>query len=280
MEDPKTGRNERLRARLHEIIFEADTKEGKYFDIALLVAIVLSVVVVLLESVQSYFERYTDLFWALEWFFTFIFTIEYFLRLYSVKSSFKYAKSFFGIIDLISILPTYISIFFGGTQVFMVIRIFRLIRVFRILKLTHLLIQGRLIIESLKASKEKIFVFLFVVILATFSFGAIMYFVEGVKNPGFDSIPRSIYWCIVTLTTVGYGDISPVTPLGQFLASLLMILGYSIIAVPTGIVTANMVNIFKRESDFNTQVCPNCAREGHDLDASFCKYCGEELNPK
>jgi voltage-gated potassium channel len=266
-----------IRNRLHEIIFETDTRAGRIFDIVLLIAIVFSVMVVVLESVVSIHNSYFVLFYVFEWTFTVLFTIEYLLRLYCVTSKLKYAKSFFGIIDLLSILPTYISLFFGGAQALMVIRILRLLRIFRILKLPKLLNQGRVILDSLKASREKIFVFIFTVLLITLVFGAVMHLVEGGTNPGFNNIPRSIYWCIVTMTTVGYGDISPQTPLGQFLASVLMIFGYAIIAVPTGIVTAEMVKRVRHPAHVSGQVCQNCAREGHDHDAGYCKFCGEKL---
>lgn len=262
---------------LHEVIFETDTRAGRQFDIALLFAIGLSVLIVILESVQTLHDLYFDFFYVVEWLFTILFSIEYFLRLYCVKKPFRYAISFLGLIDLLSILPTYLSLLVGGAQALMVIRILRLLRLFRILKLPKFLSQSQIIIESLKASKEKISVFVLVILLLTFVFGAIMYFVEGRTNPGFDNIPRSIYWCVVTLTTVGYGDISPITPIGQFLSSLLMIFGYAIIAVPTGIVTAEMVKKVYHPAHISGQVCRNCNNEGHDHDAIFCKYCGEKL---
>jgi voltage-gated potassium channel len=263
--------------RLHEIIFESDTRAGRLFDILLLLAIVLSVIVVLLESVHSVHDYSPIFFVSVEWFFTILFSLEYILRLVCIKKPIKYVLSFFGIIDLLSILPTYLSLFVGGAQALMVIRILRLLRIFRIFKLPKFLTQGQMILESLKASKEKIYVFIFSVLLLTFVFGAIMYFIEGKSNPGFDNIPRSIYWCIVTMTTVGYGDISPQTPLGQFLASVLMIFGYAIIAVPTGIVTAEMIKKFRHPSHISGQVCRSCNREGHDHDAEYCKYCGDKL---
>lgn len=264
-----------LRDRLFTIIFEADTPAGKIFDVSLLVAILLSVLVVMLESVKTFPDWVHDLFVALEWIFTIFFTIEYLLRLYTVRNRLKYASSFFGIIDLVSILPTYLSFFLGGAQSLMVIRILRLLRVFRIFKLTGLMDQGNHIAAALKASRYKISIFLYVVVLVTFVFGSVMYFVEGGVNERFDSIPRSIYWCIVTITTVGYGDISPVTAAGQFLASLLMIIGYSIIAVPTGIITSEIMR--KSPDIITTQVCPHCTREGHDKDAVYCKFCGGHL---
>lgn len=277
MEKPNRNGYSRLREQIFTIIFEADTKAGKRFDVFLLGAIVLSVLVVMLESVKTFSERDHQIFVYLEWFFTSIFTVEYALRLYSVKNRRRYALSFFGIIDLLSILPTYLSLLLGGAQSLMVIRILRLLRVFRIFKLAHLITQSHVLIRALRASREKISIFLFVVLLLTFVFGSLMYFVEGGVNEKFDSIPRSIYWCIVTITTVGYGDISPVTPLGQALAAVLMVTGYAIIAVPTGIVTSEMVKKVTRQN-VTTQVCPSCAREGHDVNAVFCKFCGSRLN--
>ncbi len=271
-------RSTSLREQLHEIIFEADTRAGKLFDVLLLIAILISVMVVILESVNSLSARFFSQFYAIEWFFTLLFSVEYLLRLYCVKRPLKYASSFFGVIDLLSILPTYLSLFIGGMQALMVIRMLRLLRVFRIFKLTGLLNQGQVIMESLRASKAKISVFVFAVLLLTFVFGSVMYFVEGSVNAGFDNIPRSIYWCIVTMTTVGYGDIAPQTSIGQFLASILMIFGYAIIAVPTGIVTAEMVKKARHPVHISTQVCRNCSAEGHDPDAVYCKYCGEKLN--
>lgn len=271
------GTSHPFRERLFTIIFEADTPAGKLFDVFLLAAIVLSVLTVMLESVKTFSETYHSFFVALEWVFTGIFTIEYILRLYCVKNQLKYATSFFGIIDFLSVLPTYLSLILGGAQSLMIIRVLRLLRIFRIFKLTSLINQGNLIIYALRASRFKISIFLYAVILVTVVFGSVMYFVEGSVNHRFDSIPRSIYWCIVTITTVGYGDISPVTAIGQFLASMLMIIGYSIIAVPTGIITSEMVKKVNPRN-VSTQVCPNCTKEGHDSDAEFCKFCGERLN--
>jgi voltage-gated potassium channel len=210
----------------------------------------------------------------LEWFFTLIFTIEYILRLVSVGRPFKYATSFFGIIDLFAFLPTYFSLLFPGSQYFLVIRILRLLRIFRILKLVQFLREARLLLKALRSSSRKVAVFLFTVLLLVVIFGSLMYVIEGEEN-GFTSIPMSIYWAIVTLTTVGYGDISPQTGIGQTLASIIMILGYSIIAVPTGIMTVEMAQTFRTST--STQVCPQCSAEGHDENARFCKLCGARL---
>lgn len=270
-------KDDSLRERLHEIIFEADTRAGRLFDLVLLGLIILSVIVVILETIPALHSRYFVWFYTLEWLFTIIFTIEYALRLYVVQSPFKYVKSPLGLIDLLSILPTYLSIFVAGSQALLVIRILRLLRVFRILRMGQFLWAGQIISKALRASRHKIAVFMFFVFQLVVIVGAVMYFVEGPSNPGFASIPKSIYWAVVTLTTVGFGDITPQTALGQFLASLVMIMGYAIIAVPTGIVSAELVRSNPKQRT-NTQVCRNCSRDGHDDDATFCKYCGWELN--
>lgn len=267
------------RDKIHEIIFEADTPAGKWFDILLLLLIIASVVVVTLETVDSLSVKYGQLFLLLEWVFTIFFTIEYFLRIYAVRSPSKYIFSFYGVIDLLAILPLYLTFFFVGSKHFIIIRVMRLLRVFRIFKLGSFLDHGNVIINSLRASRAKITVFMYFVTLAVIVFGAVMYMVEGGSNEGFDSIPRSIYWAIVTLTTVGYGDISPSTPLGQFIAACIMILGYAVIAVPTGIISAEMVKSTKSEDHVSGQSCRNCGHEGHDYNASHCKFCGAQLNP-
>lgn len=264
------------REKLHEIIFEADTPVGKAFDIALLVLIVFSILLVMLESIDSFTAKYGDWLLMLEWILTIVFTAEYILRLYSVYHPWKYARSFFGIIDLLAILPTYIAFFFGGAQAFLVIRALRLMRIFRVLKLGHFLSEGQYIASALRASLTKITVFLFFISILVTILGAIMYLIEGGTNDGFSNIPKSIYWAIVTLTTVGYGDITPVTAVGQFLSGIVMILGYAIIAVPTGIVTGELIR--KARENNNSQACRYCGHEGHDDDAVYCKYCGNVLN--
>jgi len=269
----------KLKDRLHEIIFEADTPEGKLFDILLLIFILGSIVVVMLESVEPISDKYLGLFVVLEWIFTIFFTIEYIIRLYITRKPIKYATSFFGVIDLLSILPAYLNFFFPGLHYFVVIRSLRLLRVFRIFKLFHFMKGGVEIMRGLKDSRQKITVFLFFILIVVTIMGSVLYIVEGNSNSGFSSIPRSIYWAIVTLTTVGYGDIAPVTEFGQFLAACIMILGYAVIAVPTGIVTAQFVKGPTTSDEVSTQVCRHCAREGHEPDAEFCKYCGEQLNP-
>jgi voltage-gated potassium channel len=267
-----------FREKIHEVIFESDTKHGKIFDILLLIFILASVIVVMLETVPAN-QKYHDLFIILEWGFTIFFTIEYFLRLYCVYKPLKYAGSFFGIIDLLAILPTYISIFFVSSHYLTVIRGLRLLRVFRIFKMVSFMKQGKVISDSLKASRPKIAVFLFAILVLVTIMGSIMYVIEGHNNEGFDSIPRSIYWAIVTMTTVGYGDITPVTSLGQVTAALIMIMGYSIIAVPTGIISAEIAKKSGITKDqVSNQACRYCSKEGHDVDAVHCKFCGEILN--
>jgi voltage-gated potassium channel len=267
-----------LSERTHEIIFEADTSWGKVFDVGLLIAILLSVAVVSLESVEALQADYGQIFFALEWFFTVLFTIEYLLRIYSVKQSWRYILSFYGMVDLLSILPTYLSLFVAGTQYLITIRALRLLRVFRIFKLANYLIESYVLMQAMRASRVKISVFLGTVLIAVVFLGSAMYLVEGEAESGFTSIPRSIYWAIVTITTVGYGDIAPATPLGQFLSAIIMIMGYGVIAVPTGIVSIELANAHeKMRRKLNTTACPNCARSGHDNDATFCKYCGEAL---
>lgn len=260
------------RTKLHEIIFEADTPEGKTFDIALLIFIVLSVIAVLLDSVISINIRYGYFLMLAEWLFTIIFTVEYILRIISTKRASKYIFSFYGIIDLLAILPTYLSLILAGSQFLIVIRIVRLLRVFRVLKLARFVKASNLLVIAVKQSRYKIIVFLEVVFTLVIIMGSLMYLIEGPEN-GFTNIPKSIYWAIVTLTTVGYGDIAPQTFIGQTLASFIMITGYAIIAVPTGIITVEMAKV----QNLNTLVCQNCNKTGHDDNAGFCKYCGEKL---
>lgn len=262
-----------LKNRIHEIIFEADDSAGKAFDLILIVCIIISVVTVMLDSVASLRADYGTIFFVIEWTFTILFTIEYILRLYCVGKPWKYAFSFFGMVDLLSILPTYLSLFFPGTQYLLVIRTLRTIRIWRILKLAQYLHEWDYIRAALAASLRKIVVFLVVVITLVSILGSLMYMIES-SDGGFSSIPRSIYWAIVTVTTVGYGDIAPQTNLGQLLAAFAMIIGYAIIAVPTGIVT---VELGRARGNISTQVCPECAREGHDSNARYCKYCGSKL---
>jgi voltage-gated potassium channel len=266
----------RWRSHLYETIFEADTPSGKLFDISLLILIILSTVIVMLETVSEIPFRYNRFFYIMEWAFTGIFTLEYILRILAVERKRKYIFSFLGIIDLLSILPTYLALMVSGAQVFLVIRTIRLLRIFRILKLAQFIGAGNTLRNALFASRHKIGVFLLTVVMTVIISGTIMYLVEG-REHGFTSIPKSIYWAIVTMTTVGYGDIAPQTFLGQTIASLIMILGYGIIAVPTGIVSSELIQIKSKEK-LTTQVCPQCMQDGHDSDAIYCKFCSSRLN--
>jgi voltage-gated potassium channel len=262
------------RDKLHEIIFEAETPAGKAFDVALLLAIVLSVVAVLLESVAEIREQYGAVLRAVEWFFTILFTIEYVLRLICVGRPMRYAASFFGLVDFMAIVPTYLSVLLPGAQSLLVIRAIRLLRVFRVMKLVHFVGEASMLGAALRASTRKIVIFLITVLTLVLIVGALMYLIEGEEH-GFSNIPASIYWAIVTMTTVGYGDIAPATVLGRFLASIVMIMGYGIIAVPTGIVTVELASARKRP--LSTRACPECMGEGHDGDAVHCKHCGAAL---
>ena len=263
------------RKKLHDTIYESNTPAGKAFDIALLFLIVISIIVVMLDSIDVYHIKYGRIFYILEWTFTILFTLEYILRLVSINRPWKYVFSFLGIIDLLSIIPTYLSIFFVGAQSLLVLRALRLLRIFRIFKLTHFLTEMAFLKTAMQGSLKKIFIFMLVVLSLVIILGSIMYLVEEGEN-GFHNIPESIYWAIVTITTVGYGDISPVTPLGKFIASCIMFIGYGIIAVPTGIVTTEMA-LSVRARKQGHEVCRSCGREGHDLDAIYCKFCGEML---
>ncbi len=266
------------RERLRVIIFRTDTKEGLLFDGVLFVLIVASVIVVILETVAHFHDRFWWFFFILEWVFTIIFTIEYILRLYVARYPLRYALSFFGLVDLISILPTYLSLFHSGPQHLLIIRILRLMRVFRVFKLGHFVTEGSVVVSALRASRTKIFVFLTFVLLVALVIGAMLYMVEGGTNPAFSSIPKGIYWAIVTLTTVGYGDITPITPLGQFLAAAVMILGYGIIAVPTGIVTAEISSRVMNLREFKYQRCASCGTTEHYRSARYCHHCGHPLS--
>ncbi len=266
----------RFRQKLYDIIFEADTPAGKAFDIILLILIIISILAVMLESVPLLEEKYAAIFRIIEWVITFFFTLEYLLRIWVVQKPSRYIFSFYGIIDLLAVLPSYIGLFIGGAHGLMIIRALRLLRIFRLFKLSRYISEGDTLIRALKASRAKISVFLLTVLTLVIILGTLMYMVEGEEN-GFTSIPKGIYWAIVTLTTVGYGDIAPATNLGQFIASLVMILGYGIIAVPTGIVTVEYSRA-RQAKAVTTQVCPHCLREGHDADAVYCKYCGGKLN--
>ena len=264
--------------RLHEIIYEADTRAGKLFDVVLFIAIIASIILVMLESVKSFDTKYHNFLNISEWIITILFSIEYIARIITVKKPLKYIFSFYGIIDLLSTIPKYLSFFLVGSHSLVALRALRLMRIFRILKLARYIGESTNFVRALKMSRAKIAVFLsFVLILCTI-LGTIMYLVESGEGSGFNSIPRSVYWAIVTLTTVGYGDIAPITPLGQFIASIIMIMGYGIIAIPTGIVSSEMTKTNKRTVQTNTQSCPNCLAEKHRDQAEYCYNCGELLN--
>jgi len=263
------------RFKLHEVIYESNTPAGKAFDVGLLIAIFTSIIVVMLYSVVSIHVKYGNLFNTLEWIFTALFTLEYILRLVSIRKPILFVFSPLGIIDLVALLPSYLSIFVVGAQSLLVFRALRLLRVFRIFKLGQFLTEINFLTHALKGSLRKISIFLLTVLTITVILGSIMYLVEKKEN-GFTNIPESIYWAIVTITTVGYGDISPITPIGKFVASVVMLIGYAIIAVPTGIITHDIA-IAARQKKELPEVCPNCGREGHDGDALFCKFCGSSL---
>ena len=272
---PPFGKQNNWRERLHGIIYESNTLAGKLFDVSLLVLIFASILVVILDSVQVWRESHGQLFTTLEWVFTIVFTIEYILRLISIRTPSKYIFSFLGIVDLLAIIPSYLSFFFIGAESLLVFRALRLLRVFRIFKLSRFISEMRFLGVAMKGSLRKISIFMMIVLMLVIILGSIMYLVEEGQN-GFTSIPESIYWAIVTITTVGYGDITPATTMGKFVASLIMLIGYAIIAVPTGIVTTEMA-LVARNRDQNHEVCPRCGKEGHDADAKYCKACGEKL---
>ena len=262
-----------LKEQIKIIIFGTDTKMGKLFDVVLIITIILSIITVLLDSVVEYNQQYGHIFNIAEWTFTIMFTVEYILRIYSIRRSFSYIFSFFGVIDFLAIIPSYLSLFLSGTEVFAVIRVLRVLRIFRVLKLVQFMGEADLLMKAMIASRRKIFIWLFFVMNIVIVLGSVIYLVEGGKA-GFDSIPRSIYWAIVTLTTVGYGDVVPQTSLGQAIAAFIMILGYSIIAVPTGIVTSEITFSAKSTKE---QRCVVCGKEGLNEDAKFCSNCASKL---
>ena len=263
------------KAKLHEVIYESATRAGKLFDIILLVLIISSIVVVMLDSDAAWHQTHGDFFRRLEWAFTVLFTIEYILRLICIKRPLSYVFSFLGLIDLLAIIPGYLSLFIAGSQSLLVLRALRLLRIFRIFKLTHYLSEMQFLLGAVKGSMKKISIFMLVVLTLVIIMGSVMYLIEGGRN-GFHSIAESIYWAIVTITTVGYGDISPTTGLGKFVASVIMLMGYAIIAVPTGIVTTEMAIAMRKKEHLN-QACKGCGREGHETNAIYCKFCGEKL---
>lgn len=263
--------------KLHEIIYEADTPSGKWFDIILLFLILASIAVVMLESVSEIGNNYAYELDLAEWIITILFTLEYFARIVVIKKPKEYIFSFYGVIDFLSTIPKYLSLFFIGSHALIALRALRLLRVFRILKLARFIGEGNELANALKASRAKISVFLLAIFMLCIVLGTLMYMIEGGSGGGFTSIPRSVYWAIVTLTTVGYGDIAPVTPFGQFIASIIMILGYAVIAVPTGIVSSEMTKD-RKKVHLNTQSCTQCSASNHRDDADFCYECGHEIN--
>lgn len=267
--------NDELKQKIYSIVFESDTPKGKLFDIVLIGSITLSVLLVILESMHIFPHSAYLVLRVLEYLLTLFFTFEYLARIYCLKEPRKYIFSFFGIVDLLATLPAYLGFVFHDSHYLLVIRAFRLIRVFRIFKLFLFINEGNLLLRSLWISAPKIFIFFFFVLILVTSMGTVMYMIEGTQ-PGsdFNNIPNSIYWAIVTMTTVGYGDITPETPLGRFLSAVIMLIGYTIIAVPTGIVSATMVSEHKKQEK---RKCPRCQRDGHDFEAMYCKYCGAKL---
>ncbi len=266
--------NKEYKLVLHRVIFGTDTPAGKRFDLFLIFAIVLSVFLLMLESVDSLSPSIKDYIMIGEWIFTVLFTIEYLVRIYCSPKRLAYVTSFYGLVDLISVIPTYIALLIPGANVLLIVRIMRFLRIFRVLKLVRYLSEANILVRSTMLARRKIMVFFLTVLVLATIFGALMYLLEGPEN-GFTSIPTSIYWTIVTLTTVGYGDITPQTPLGQFVAALSMLLGYSILAVPTGIFTAELTQELQRER--LAKLCSSCSKGKHDRDAQFCKYCGNFL---
>lgn len=263
-----------LRERLFIIVFEADTRAGRQFDQMLLYAILLSLVVVMLDSVQSISSRHAALFAGLEWLFTGMFTLEYLVRIYCAKRRWRYALSFYGLVDLLAILPTYLALFRPELNALLAVRVLRMLRVFRVFKLNQYLSEVTMLAGALSASRRKIFVFLCVVLMVVMVMGTIMYVVEGPEN-GFTSIPVSIYWAVTTMTTVGFGDIAPKTDLGRLISSIMMLMGWGTLAVPTGIVTSEMA--FHRGKTFTTRVCGECMTEGLGAEDNFCRHCGTRL---
>lgn len=266
-----------LRTKIYAIIFGSNTQAGKTFDVILLWMIILSVTVVVLESVSTFRDTYHKAFISAEWFFTILFTMEYLLRIFSTPRPWKYITSFYGIIDLLAILPTYLGLIFDQTTFLLTIRALRLLRMFRVLKLGRYIKEAAVLIRALQLSIHKIIVFFGAVLALVLILGSILYLIEGEEN-GFTSIPQSIYWAIVTITTVGYGDIAPATVLGKILASIAMLTGYSIIAVPTGIITVEIGKAAKSGQNKQRVSCPNCGHTPHDNDAHYCKICGSPIS--
>lgn len=263
-----------LRQKLYDVIFGTESKAGRRFDVVLIGAILISVGAVMLESVEAVSALYGRELIGIEWFFTVVFTIEYGLRIYSSPNRWAYLRSFYGIVDLLSIVPTYLSFFFPGARSLLVIRLLRVLRIFRVLKLSRYMGESNILLRSMTMARRKIAIFFASILVLATIIGSLMFLIEGPEN-GFTSIPISIYWTVVTVTTVGYGDIIPATPFGKALATMAMLIGYSIIAVPTGIVTAELATEMQRER--NTRVCPNCGHAGHERDARYCRFCSAEF---
>lgn len=269
---PEVAETLTRKAKIHQVIFEADTPLGKFFDVALFITILASILTVSLETVDSVNQSYHDLLRTIEWGITLLFTLEYGLRLYSTQQTKKYALSFYGVVDLLAILPTYLSLVYAGAQSLLVIRALRLLRIFRVLKLGRYIREANILAQAIAQSRTRIVIFLFAITVLGFISGAFMYLIEGSAN-GFTSIPQSVYWSLTTITGTGYGDTVPITPAGKMLAVFIMVLGYSLIIVPTGILSSELI----RMSDLNTRSCQSCSKEGHDANAKHCKYCGEKL---
>lgn len=263
-----------LKHKMHEVIFGTEKGPGRNFDIAVIIIILASVFALFLDSVAAINAKYGHLLFTAELAFTFLFTVEYLARIYCVPNRKKYIFSFYGLVDLIAILPTYLSIFIPGAQHLLVVRIFRVLRIFRIFKLLHYMSEAHVLLRSLESSRHKISVFLVAVVTLVIVFGSLMYLIEGPGN-GFSSLPKSIYWAVVTVTTVGYGDIAPQTAMGQAVAAMAMITSYAIIAIPTGILSAELIRESQRQ--ISQQQCNSCKKLGHDKNANYCKYCGVQL---
>ncbi|MEQ5800924.1 ion transporter [Halomonas sp. H10-9-1] len=276
MNHPPKAAGEGLRTRVFQVIFESDTPLAKGFDIALIVAILASVLVVMLESIGSLRADYGTLFFWLEWGFTIAFTVELAARLYCLERPLQYLKSFYGLVDLIAILPTWLTLIVPGAQTLVMVRLLRTLRIFRVLRLMEFVGEGRLLIGALKRSSHQIFLFLFTVFMLVSIFASIVYLIEPAEA-GFTSIPTAIYWAIVTLTTVGFGDIVPVTPLGQAISVLVMLIGYSIIAVPTGVFSAEVIRSIRADR-YSDEACPGCGHDRHEQRAKYCLLCGTWLD--
>ncbi|PTB94593.1 ion transporter [Marinobacter sp. B9-2] len=265
-----------IKTRLFQIIFESDTRLGKGFDIFLALLIFLSVGIILLDSVSEYHARFGDIFYAVEWGITLLFSFELALRIYCLEKPKLYLKSFYGVIDVLAVLPTWLALLFPGAQTLVVVRLLRTLRLFRVLEMMTVVGEGRLLMDALIRSRHQILLFLFTVLMLVIIFSSLLYLIEPAEA-GFSSIPKSIYWGIVTLTTVGYGDITPVTPWGQFISMMIMLTGYSIIALPVGVFSAEVIRALRAER-YSDEACPGCGKHRHEKDARYCKYCGTWLN--